>query len=251
MTDAFRGALYLLRGFRLITRPGIRRYAIIPVILNVLVFIGLIGVALDVFGTLMDRWLPASDTALWMLLRGVLWLVVGLATTLAVYFSFTVVANLLGAPFNGVLAEAVETTLNPGFSPISASLGRVVADVPGALFNELKKIAYFSLWAIPLLTLFLIPVLALFAPLIWGVFMAWMLALEYVEYPMSNHRQPFRSVRCWLAGNRAMGLGFGGAVMLAMLIPGINLLVMPAAVAGATTLWVEAKQPPPAIHHND
>ena len=36
-----------------------------------------------------------------------------------------------------------------------------------------------------------------------------------------------------------LSLGFGGAVMLATLIPLFNFLVMPVAVAGATALRVE------------
>ena len=38
---------------------------------------------------------------------------------------------------------------------------------------------------------------------------------------------------------RLTALGFGGGVMLMMLIPGLNFLAMPAAVAGATALWVD------------
>jgi CysZ protein len=37
---------------------------------------------------------------------------------------------------------------------------------------------------------------------------------------------------------RLTALGFGAGVMLLMLIPGINFVAMPAAVAGGTLLWV-------------
>ncbi|MFP3499407.1 sulfate transporter CysZ, partial [Pseudomonas sp. SIMBA_059] len=36
-------------------------------------------------------------------------------------------------------------------------------------------------------------------------------------------------------------LGFGGITYLALMIPGVNVLMMPAAVAGATLFWVREK----------
>ena len=42
-----------------------------------------------------------------------------------------------------------------------------------------------------------------------------------------------------LYGLVLLALGFGGAVMVATAIPLVNFLVIPAAVAGATVLWVE------------
>ncbi len=39
-----------------------------------------------------------------------------------------------------------------------------------------------------------------------------------------------------------MAMGFGGAVMLAVMIPVLNMVAMPAAVAGATAMWVDHYQ---------
>jgi CysZ protein len=38
---------------------------------------------------------------------------------------------------------------------------------------------------------------------------------------------------------RFLNLGFGSAVSVATMTPFLNFLVMPAAVAGATALWVD------------
>jgi CysZ protein len=56
---------------------------------------------------------------------------------------------------------------------------------------------------------------------------------------MENGGLRFAQTRKLLHRRRGLSLGFGGAVAVALLLPGINLLVMPAAVAGATLLWVE------------
>ena len=48
----------------------------------------------------------------------------------------------------------------------------------------------------------------------------------------------FKELRARLRRRRALALGFGGAVVLATMIPVLNLFVMPAAVAGSAALWV-------------
>ncbi|MOA52168.1 putative sulfate transport protein CysZ [compost metagenome] len=42
----------------------------------------------------------------------------------------------------------------------------------------------------------------------------------------------------WLRAKRWQSLGFGAATYAALLVPGLNILLMPAAVAGATVFWV-------------
>jgi CysZ protein len=66
-----------------------------------------------------------------------------------------------------------------------------------------------------------------------------MLALEYAAYPMENHRLYFSEVRMHLKKQKSLTLGFGAAVMIASTIPVVNFIAMPAAVAGATCIWVD------------
>jgi len=42
-----------------------------------------------------------------------------------------------------------------------------------------------------------------------------------------------------LRKNRAMSLGFGGALTVLMMIPIVNFFVMPVGVAGGTAFWVK------------
>jgi len=74
---------------------------------------------------------------------------------------------------------------------------------------------------------------------LWFVFSAWMMAMQYIDYPMDNHRTTFDDMRKYLKTHRGISFGFGCAVMIAAMIPGVNFFVMPAAVAGATLMWVE------------
>ena len=107
------------------------------------------------------------------------------------------------------------------------------------VFNELRKILYLLMWVIPLLILSWIPGLNLLAPILWLFFSSWTLALDYHDYPMGNHQMAFKQQREILRSQRGLALGFGLATMVATMIPIVNFLVIPAAVAGATKLFVE------------
>jgi CysZ protein len=238
ISNPMTGAGYFLRGLKLLGKPGIRIYFVIPFIINLLIFGGLIAVGINYLGTLIDQLLPQLPNWLqW--LSWLFWLIITLATVLIIFFTFSLVANIVGAPFNGLLAEAVERYATGESPPSEAGWKKMMAELIPSLLNEVKKLAYFIAWAIPFLILFFIPVINLTAPFFWMLFSAWMLTLEYADYPMANHGLLLADVKRKVGGKRFMSLGFGGAVMIGTMIPIGNFLVMPAAVAGATLFWVE------------
>jgi CysZ protein len=235
------GAVYFLRGMRLIFAPGIRAYVIVPLLVNVLLFSALIYFGSSEFRRLLDALLPDWLEWLSMLLLP-LFVVVALVI---VFFSFSLIGNLIAAPFNGLLAEAVECQVT-GVPIPGGGLKKMLLELGRTLLSELRKLAYIVLRGIPVLILFLIPGLQLAAPFIWILFGAWMLAISYVDYPMGNHGLSFPEQRRQLGQQRYLALGFGAAAMCALAIPLVNFLVIPAAVAGATLLWVERLQKPAA-----
>ena len=115
----------------------------------------------------------------------------------------------------------------------------MLRDAVPAVLNELRKLLYILAWSLPLLVLFVIPVVNVAAPALWLLFGAWTLAVEYMDYPMGNHDLRFVEQRRRLRERRLLSLGFGGAVTVTTMIPVVNFFVMPAAVAGATALWVD------------
>jgi CysZ protein len=233
--NPFIGAAYLLQGFNLITQPQVRRFVVIPFIINTLLFGLLIWYGVSHFNLFMDWLLPEGLN--W--LRWLIWPLFAIGALLVLFYAFTMVANIVGAPFNGLLAEAVERHLRGAHSLPSGSWSAIIADVGPALFSELKKTTYFLARAIPLLVLFVIPVINIAAPFLWMAFSAWMLALEYADYPMGNHGLRFPQQRSRLKEKRLLVLGFGGATLFLTLIPFINFFIMPTAVAGATVMWVK------------
>jgi CysZ protein len=228
------GGIYFLRGFKLIFRPGIRGYMLVPLFINVLVFTGLIYLGADQLQSLLEAMLPDwLDWLKWLLLPIFL-----LAALLVGFFTFNLVANLISAPFNGLLAEAVERQLTGKRLP-EGGWRKLINDLGKTLVSELRKLGYIVVRAIPILVLMPFPVVNVVASLLWILFSAWMLAVTYADYPMANHGIGFPEQRGLLARRRMLSLGFGASVMAALAVPILNFLVIPCAVAGATAMWVE------------
>lgn len=235
MFSTISGFFLPFQGLRLIFTPGLRRFVMVPLLLNVLIFAGLAYVAGVYFETFMDHWLPSQS---WLeFVRPILWLLFAVTYAIALFDGFTLIANLIAAPFNGILAARVEEKLT-GTRPAGAdaSLWRAVGP---ALLGEINKIAYFATRAIPLLLLFFIPGLNILASLGWVLFGFWFLAIEYADYPMGNHDLKPAGQREHLRRKRFKSLAFGAGVTTMMLIPVLQFAAMPAAVAGATRLWVD------------
>jgi CysZ protein len=234
------GAGYLLKGLRWLPRPRLRGFVIAPLLINTLLFGGLIWWGADEFGLLLDALLAQLPTGLdW--LRWLIWPLFAVAALVVSFYTFTLVATLIASPFNGLLAERVEDLANPQAARPPARL--LWQEMLLALPAELRKLGYFLLRGLPLLLLFFIPGVNTAAPLLWMAFSAWMLALQFADYPMANHAIPFREQRRLLGRCRRLALGFGGAVLLMAMIPVVNFLVVPAAVIGATLIWVEQIEP--------
>jgi CysZ protein len=238
MSNPFSGIGYFFQGLRLIVQPGLRRYVIIPLLINVTLFAGLIWFGTSQFEVFLQWLMPElPDWLQW--LEWLLWAVFGIAALMILFYVFSLLANVIASPFNGLLAEAVERHLTGESQDADGGWKKMLSELVPTVIDELRKLLYLIAWSVPFLLLFVIPVINLAAPFIWLVFSAWMLAVEYADYPMGNHGLRGDEQKRRLGEKRLMSLGFGGAVTIATMIPVVNFLVMPAAVAGATAMWVE------------
>ncbi|HHH43076.1 MAG TPA: sulfate transporter CysZ [Gammaproteobacteria bacterium] len=238
MKDLFRGAGYLLQGFSLLRKPGLRRFVLMPLLINILLFAGLIGWAygwVDGYSRTLISGLP--DWLYW--LRYIVVPVFVLTSLVVIFYGFSILANLIAAPFNGLLAEAVEKHL--AGTELQGDWRQLLRDIVPSILSELRKLLYFALRAIPLLLLLLIPLVNVAASVLWVLFSAWMMTVQYMDYPMANHHLFFSEQRARLRKRPMLAWSFGGLVMLCTLVPVVNFVVMPAAVAGATAIWVREK----------
>ncbi|MGH8355189.1 MAG: sulfate transporter CysZ [Pseudomonas sp.] len=234
------GPQYLGAGLKLMLRPGLRLFVLLPLTINLILFSVLIGFAVQQFGAWVDAFMPSLPD--WLsFLEYILWPLFVLLVLLMLFFGFSLLANVIAAPFNGFLAEKVEVVLRgeDDFPPFRWA--ELIAMIPRTLGRELRKLAYFLPRMIGLLILSFIPVVNLVAAPLWILFGVWMMAVQYIDYPADNHKLGWNEMLAWLRAKRWQSLGFGGSVYLALLIPFVNILVMPAAVAGATLFWVRER----------
>ncbi|MCW3149920.1 sulfate transporter CysZ [Stutzerimonas stutzeri] len=231
------GPHYLREGLRLVLSPGLRLFVILPLTVNVLLFAGLIYFAISQFGAWVDAFMPSLPE--WLaVLEYLLWPLFVSLVILMVFFTFTMLANIIAAPFNGFLAEKVEVVARGEDTAPPFSWAELLAMLPRTLAREARKLAYFAPRALALLILSFIPVLNIVAAPLWLLFGIWMMAVQYIDYPADNNKMSWADMMSWLRQRRWQSLSFGAATYAALLVPVLNLLIMPAAVAGATLLWV-------------
>jgi CysZ protein len=239
MLNAYiKGARYAIAGFSLARTKGVKRYVAIPLSINIVLFTAGIYLA---FGqtsaaiAMLVEWLPGwLDWLSWFV-----WLLFGLVMLVLVFYTFTVIANLVGAPFNSLLSEKLEEKLTGNAPPSSGRLIETLRGMSGAILSEIKKFGYLISRMLPLVLISFIPVINIIAPPLWLGFGAWMLALEYLDYPMGNHGFTFNEQRRSAKQKRGLLLGFGSVIMVMTMIPVLNFFAMPVAVAGVTQLWIK------------
>uniref|UniRef100_A0A486XHZ1 Sulfate transporter CysZ n=1 Tax=Rheinheimera sp. BAL341 TaxID=1708203 RepID=A0A486XHZ1_9GAMM len=236
---------YFFRGLTLIHTKGLKRFVVVPLLINLVLFSFAFYILLAQVNAMVaavQQYLPAWLHWLEYLLipLGVMTLVIGLA------YSFTMVANFIAAPFNGLLSEKVEAHLSGRTLP-DVGVSGFIKDIPRMLGREWQKLLYALPRAIILFILFLF--LPVAGPILWFLFTSWLLAIQYIDYPYDNHKIDFRIMRAQLRAQPGNSFAFGITVNIACMIPLFNLFVMPIAVCGATAMWVDrlAAQNDPAL----
>jgi CysZ protein len=230
-----RGANYLTRGAKLLKHPALRPFVIVPLALNFLIFGTLIWIGFSYISDLMNAMLLRIPD--WLsFIQWILWPLIGITVSLIAGYLFTTVALIIASPFNALLAEKAEELITG--RPVNSLEGfaAALASVPKSVLRELVKLLYYIPMAIFVLVLSFIPGVGAVAWLLLG---AWMMSIQFVDYPMDNHQMSFAQVKQAVRSQRLSSLGFGGLVALCTAIPLVNFFVVPAAVVGATLLWCE------------
>lgn len=227
------GIKYLLHGFGLLSHPRLRLFVWIPITINVALFIAL-SVYLsqqfsDWLAWMMD-WLPN-----WLdFLAWIIGIISAVALVIVYGYSFSLLTNLFAAPFYGLLAEKVEimaTGQTPDSEPIVSMIFRTIG-------RELQKFWYFLWRSVIILLLYFVAPIGQILSVPWS---AWTMGVQYADYAADNHRTPFVRLRQQLS-NQMMGtMGFGGTVALGMMVPVLNIFVVPAAVIGGTLMWLDCQ----------
>ena len=232
------GAGYLTHGARMLTHPALRLFVLIPLVVNILIFGSLIGFGINYIDNLMDKWLAGIPD--WLdFITWIIWPLIGITLSLVTGYLFTAVALIIASPFNALLAEKAEELITGKPVDSLEGFGAALLALPRGILREISKLLYYLPMAVFVLLVSFIPGINLVAPVLWLLLGAWMMSIQFVDYPMDNHQLSFADVKEAVRSRRLSSMGFGGLVALCTGIPIVNFFVVPAAVVGATLLWCE------------
>ena len=217
-------------------RPDIRWLVIMPLLINIILFLSATGFATQ----WLQDWITTITTSIPEWLQWLAWIIWFLFAILAmaIYaFSFTLLANLIGSPFYGVIAQrviATEANSTVGSTSAAASAWQSVV-------REVQLIVYFvprtlGVGVVALILSF-IPVVNLLAPIIAASWAAWCLCLQYLDYAADTEGVSFVDLRNKVSANRLSSMGFGVSTMVASAVPVVNLVILPASVVAGSLLW--------------
>lgn len=223
----------LQQGVQIVLSPGLRRYVVVPVAISVVLY----GVLLGFLYAYLPGWSDAIVCFFpsWLhWLSWLIWLLVTATSLVIAYFTFTLVVAFLASPFYGLLAERVEQQLGGTGGQDERGWQQLISD---SLAREWQKLKFILPRMALLFAVGFVPGMQLIMPVAWLLLSAWCLAIQYLDYVMDNHQISFAHMRKLLWAHKGQTLLFGLILTPLIIVPILNLIVMPAAVAAGVILW--------------
>lgn len=208
-----------------------------PLLINIVLF--LIGIPLAIWAgvAFVDR--VFAGASWWLeLLTVIIQVAIVALTALAGVLLFTLVGVIIAGPFSGPLSEAVERReleLRRLPLPIWRESGATSDIIRGILYQLGRLLLYpliFATQFVPVVGPFLHPILAF-------LYATFVLAIDFSDPTLDRYLHSFREKVEYVTDRKALYLGFGTGALLLMLIPFVNLLVIPVCVVAGAQLVVE------------
>ena len=232
------GAGYLGRGLTVWrTSPGLMLLGVVPALVVALVFLAgiiLLGLNLENLAEMLTPFAADWEEPYRVGVRLLLSLALLAVAVLFVVFTFTTVTLIVGQPLYERIWRHVEQRYGAvpeaGPSGFWRPLGRGIGDA-------LRMLVPAILAGVGLLLIGLIPLVGAVLGAVLGALLGgWFLVIELTGQAFDARGQTLAQRRRVLRENRPLVLGFGVATYLLFLLPLAAIVVMPAAVAGATLL---------------
>ncbi len=242
----WRGLSYPFKGLRFVffQHPGLARFWLPPIAITLVLLVLSFVLGWSWHDDLVNYvWAQPSGDGFWNGVLGVLhWLV--RAVVLLLLWAVGVIAvvlltNVVTAPFNDLLSEEVER-LAIGKEGQPFSFATLMRDSLRTIGLELFKLVIYLVVMAPMFLLSYVPVVG---PVIYAIvgflFTALYFSIDYVDWPASRRNRSIHYRFGMVQEHFLPMFGFGTGVWLFLFIPLVNLLFMPAAVAGGTLLFLE------------
>lgn len=241
LRDLVAGAGCLVSGLRWVARhPRQWLFGIVPALITLIVDIAVIVVLVVYTPDLVTWATPFAGgwdepwRALTRVAAGII--LVGVVLLLSVLM-FTAMTLAIGAPFYDKLAERVDADLGGAPSEVSLPVWR---EVTAAIAEGLLLVAYAGGCGVVLFVLGFVPIAGqTVIPVIGACVSGFFLTTELTATAAQRRGWGFRQRFALLRRRKALAVGFGTPLFLLFLVPIVAVVLMPAAVAGATVLTRE------------
>ena len=227
---------FFVQGFREAYAGGRLKFSITPLIINILLFFGLIWL---VYGTdILAAFTATPEAWYWRALFWLLGWLIKLVLFYLVFLLFPVVGSIVASPFLDLLTEKQEEEmLGRPVAPPFTVLG-MLGDILRATTHALKGLGLGTLVAGLLL---LINILPLIGSVLYIVLNACVAALffsmQFMDYPLARRRLGYGAKLKAVLHDTGGSLGLGLAIFLCAMIPVLNAAMLAPAACGATLLY--------------
>jgi len=241
------GALNLLSGMQLLIAQRTLRTVLwrILALLFVLMLI-LTGGVFWLAEYLAHLWLPSGDAWYWQVLSWVVWLLSVVLALLIGAVGFTALASVAAAPWLDELVVRTESLIGKGMDTHPVSWWQQVMH---SLMNSIRPLSGLFIWGCVALVLFFIPLMGpVAATVVWAYASIRFLNYELMDPVASRKGWGFKRRQQELGQHRFFYLGFGGMALALMLVPVLNLFVLPAAAVGLSSRMKEEPSSRSGVH---
>jgi CysZ protein len=231
--------LYVLRGALFLWGHRVLwKYAAAPVAISLFVMGGAYVLLYHTFYRFFGAY--AAQEWYWRVLYYALIFLLTAVLLVLFFFFFTRVASALASPFNDLISQKAEELLTGTYYEAPFSVIQLIRDSGRAIGHSFKLLGLYLILLAACLLLLLIPGVGgvLFSAAGWSL-SAYMLAYEYLGYPMDRRRFSWNQKRAFIRSRFRATMGFGLGNLVAAAIPIVNLLFIPSAVVGGTLLFLE------------
>lgn len=233
---------YIQQGFKLIQHKSVRGFIVWPIIINTFLFI-----AVSVYAySEMTAWIESWATALpdWLLfLTSIIKFIMLLVLMIMAMFGFAIFTTLITAPFYCLVAEKVATVLNHPVPDTPMTVTALSQLCWRSISREGQKLLYYLPRVVLLTIISFIPAVNVISPLLWSVWGAWLMSMQFVDYAADNDMVSATTCRTLLGKEKINTLLLGALIMMGMVIPILNIIMGVVAVAAATVYWVDLYTP--------
>lgn len=232
------GALAPLRGARwLIAHPALWQWVALPIALTIGSILTAFGLTWRYADDILSWWWPQPVGGLavvWAVIYGVF--VVSLFVASAV--GLWILGHIVAGPFYDRLAADVEASVvQTPDDPFDWSVA--IGDAAQSFGHSILGLTTYLLLAAPLLLLNLVPVIGSLLYTVCGVALTSLfLARDLLDVPLSRRRFAFLTKVAYLREHLWLVLGLGLGTTGLLLVPLLDLLVLPCSVLGGTLLFL-------------